>query len=254
MRAAIEAPASSQTRWFYVWAAAFSIVVTIVTFAPSYWIQLPAGTVVGLPGLHLHAVLFACWPLLFLLQSWFAATARIPRHRAWGVAGVSLATAMVYSGVSSALREMEHGLATGDAGAVEFALAPVLWIALFGGLVAVSLLNVRRPEVHKRLQVLAMISMMPAVVGHVFFSVLIGDGPGLRPGLADSPPAAAPAVFALIADLLIVGPMIVDWRTRGRPHAAYVIGAALMIVAHLSVVPLSQTDVWRAIATGMAGL
>lgn len=61
---------------------------------------------------------------------------------------------------------MEHGTATGDAAAVEFALGPILRISLSGGLFAVSLLNIRRPKIHKRLELPATISLMPTVVGY----------------------------------------------------------------------------------------
>jgi hypothetical protein len=54
-------------------------------------------------------------------------------------------------------------------------------------------------------------------------------------------------VPGVLADLLIVAAMIHDWRTRGRPHRAYVIAGACTLVVQLVRVPLSATPTWRAI-------
>ncbi len=34
-------------RWFYVWMAGACVLVAFVGFAPTYWLQLAPGTVVG---------------------------------------------------------------------------------------------------------------------------------------------------------------------------------------------------------------
>ncbi len=244
----------SAARWFYVWMAAICLLLVIVTFAPSYWLQLPAGTVIGSAGLHLHAFLFAGWLILFLLQSWFAATGRIRHHRTWGLLGVVLAISMLYSGIDSTIREMEHGLAHGNSKAIPFALGPIVWILLFAGFFTAAVATIKHLEYHKRFMVLATIAIMPPTVGHVLFSLLVGDGPGIRPGLAvGEPPDFALAVFALIADLLIIPVLIFDWRTRGRPHKAYVLGGSVMVLAQLSVIPLGGTALWRMIGNAMAG-
>ena len=243
-----------RARWFYVWFAAACLLLIILTFARSYWLQLPRGTVVGGFGLHLHAFLFGAWPLLFLLQTWLAATGRIRFHRAWGYLGVALAIGMLLSGIDSTIREMEHGLAHGKEKAIPFALGPIVWILLFAGFFGLAIATVKRPEFHKRLMVLATIAIMPPTVGHVLFSVLVGDGPGIRPGIAlGEPPVLALAVFALVADLLIIPALIFDWRNYGRPHRVYLLGGAIMLVAHLSVIPLSGTDTWDMIARAIAG-
>ena len=82
-------------RSFYVFMATTCLVVALLGFAPTYWLQLTPGTFIGTPLLHLHAVLFSAWPLYLLVQTTLAARGRIGRHRAWGLLGISLATAMV---------------------------------------------------------------------------------------------------------------------------------------------------------------
>jgi hypothetical protein len=95
-------PVREATRWFYVWMAGACVLIALVGFAPTYWLQLAPGTFVGSPLLHLHGLLFSAWPLYLLLQTVLAARRRIAHHRAWGLLGVSLATAMVFVGFAVA--------------------------------------------------------------------------------------------------------------------------------------------------------
>ena len=170
------------------------------------------------------------------------------------LAGIALATAMVFSGVDSTWREMSHSLENAEETAVAFALGPFMWIVLFAGMFTAAIANLARPAVHKRLMVLATIAIMPPTVGHAFFSILIGDGPGLRPGLAGPGPLEALAVFALIADFLILAAIVFDWRRLGRPHKAYLIGGTVMVLAQIAVVPLGSSGAWEAIARTISGL
>jgi hypothetical protein len=71
---------------------------------------------------------------------------------------------------------------------------------------------------------LATISLLQAAMGRVFFVLATGGGPGLRPGLGPSSPAWP-----------------YDWRTRGRPHRVWLIGAAVMTVVILRRGPLIGT-------------
>ncbi len=87
--------------------------VAFVGFAPTYWLQLAPGTFVGSPLLHLHGLLFSAWPLFLLLQTTLAARGRITRHRAWGLLGISLATAMVFVGFAVANDVLATRLAAG---------------------------------------------------------------------------------------------------------------------------------------------
>jgi hypothetical protein len=245
--------ARDATRWFFVWMAGACVLVAFAGFAPTYWLQLPAGTFVGSPLLHLHGLLFSAWTLLFLLQTTFAARGRLDRHRAWGLLGISLATAMVLVGFATADQGLRNRLAAGAGDrARAFHIASTSMIALFGVLVFAAIANVRRPEIHKRLMLLATISVLPPAIARLFFAVSVGIGPGLRPGLG--PPRTIESVLApsLIADAFILAGVIYDWRTRGRPHPAYLIGGASIVAVQLLRGPISTTQWWYGIADSLA--
>src|SRR4051812_13023268 len=98
---------------FYVCIAATCVVVAFIGFAPTYWLQLRPGTFVGAPLLHLHGLLFSAWPVYLLAQTILAARGRIAGHRAWGLLGISLATAMVLVGFAVANGVLATRLAAG---------------------------------------------------------------------------------------------------------------------------------------------
>ncbi len=233
--------------------AATCLVVAFVGFAPTYWLQLAPVTFIGTPLLHLHAALFSAWPLYLLLQTTLAARGRVGRHRAWGLLGISLATAMVFVGFAVANGVLATRLAAGYGDAARaFHIASISMITLFGGFVFIAILYVSRPEIHKRLMLLATVSMLPPAIARLFFAVSVGIGPGLRPGLG--PPRTVESVLApaLVADALILAGVIYDMRTRGRPHPAYLIGGAIVLAVQVLRIPLSTTPLWYAVADFLA--
>jgi hypothetical protein len=246
-------PSRNSTRWFYVWMAAACALIAFGGFAPTYWLQLPAGTFVGSPLVHLHGLLFSAWPLYLLLQTTLAARGRVSRHRAWGLLGISLATVMVLVGFAVANHALVARLAAGFGDqARAFHIASMSMITLFGVFVFAAIAYVARPEIHKRLMLLATVSTLPPAVARLIFAATVGIGPGLRPGLG--PPRSVESVVApaLIADAFVLAGVIYDMRTRGRPHPVYLIGGAIMLAVQVLRVPLSATPLWYAIADFLA--
>ncbi|HKX06713.1 MAG TPA: hypothetical protein VJN67_00900 [Stellaceae bacterium] len=241
-------------RTFYVWVAAACAAIAFGGFAPTYWLQLSAGTFVGPPLLHFHGALFFGWTLLLLSQTALAANGRLEHHRAWGLAGIGLASAMVIVGIAAAISTLNVGLAGGYGDrARAFMILPVSAIGLFAGFVTAAIANIKRPEAHKRLMIVATLSLLQAAMGRIFFVIFTGGGPGLRPGLGPPPPLAIGLVPSLLPELLIVAGMIYDWRTRGRPHPAWVIGAVVITAVVVLRGMVADTSGWLAIADFLAG-
>ena len=233
--------------------AGVCLAVSVIGFAPTYWLQLPAGTFVGSPLLHLHGLLFTAWPLYLLVQTTLVARGRTARHRAVGLFGVSLATAMVFVGLAVANGTQVGRLAAGYGDSARaFQIASVSMIALFGVFVFIAIWYGSRPEIHKRLMLLATVAMLPPAFSRLFFAVNVGFGPGLRPGLG--PPRSVQDVLipTLLADALILAGVVYDIRTHGRPHPVYIIGGIFMVGVHLLRAPVSTTQWWYNVADWMA--
>jgi hypothetical protein len=252
MVATTYAPARERVGYFYVWMAGIIAIFAFGAFAGTYWLQVPAGTFVGGPIVHLHAALFSAWTLFFLSQTWLAANGHLNHHREWGLVGVSLATAMFVIGIAVAINSVTVSKAGQGPSALAFMIVPVSAITVFAGLVAAAIANRSRPEWHKRLMLVATVSLLQAAMARVFFLINTGGGPGLRPGLGAPQPVAITIVPGLIVDTLILAGIVYDWRTRGRPHPAYLIAGGVVLAVQLARVPLSATPAWQALAAGLA--
>jgi hypothetical protein len=240
-------------RWFYVWMAGACALIAFGGFAPTYWLQLAPGTFVGSPLLHLHGLLFSAWTLFFLLQTTLVAMGRLGSHRTWGLAGVSLATAMVLVGFAAADEVLTRRLAAGFGDrARAFHIVSTSMAALFGVFVCGAIVSVRRAEIHKRLMLLATITVLPPAIARVFFAMNVGMGAGIRPGLGAPRTVESVLMAGLIADLLIVVAIAYDWRTRGRVHPTYLIGGGVIVAVQCLRAPLSTTQWWYAIADFLA--
>ncbi len=253
MTAATLAAARPRIGGFYVWMAAACAVIAFGGFAPTYWLQLAPRTVIGPPLMHLHAALFSAWPVLLLSQTVLAANGRLDHHRAWGLAGIALATALVTVGLATAIYSLQAGLASGYGDRERaFFIVPVTAIGMFAAFFIAAIANIGRPEAHKRLILLATISLLQAAVARVFFVITTGGGPGLRPGLGMPVPVIVASAPVLVLELLIVAGIVYDWRTRGRPHPVWLVGAAVMTAVAVLRPPLSGTHAWLALADAVS--
>jgi len=241
--------APAMTRRFYVTMAALFVVIAFTAFIASYWAKVATGTFTGAPILHVHGALFFTWTLFFLAQTTLVASGRTPDHRAWGMAGISLATAMAITIVLAAINSIRIAGAIGMSDeARRFSYVSLTGLVLFAGFMTAAIAWVRRPDLHKRLMILAMIPLMHASVAR-FFVLLFApaDAQGPPPVFVSVPPGLA-------VDLILVAAMTYDWRTRGRPHPVYLIGGALLLANQLLAVPLSATPTWMAIAAWVQSL
>jgi hypothetical protein len=116
------------------------------------------------------------------------------------------------------------------------------------GLFATSIANVRKPEIHKRLMFVLMAGMMTPAVARVFLTLFA------PPGASGPPPPFVSIPPSIVGDLCVVAAMIYDWRTRGRPHSAYVYGLILLIVQPIVTVMMANTDTWLNIAASLEKL
>ena len=145
-------------------------------------------------------------------------------------------------------------LAEGDGDmARAFSVVPLTSIALFGVLVAVAVANVKRPDVHKRVMLVASISILQAAVDRIYYLLVVGGKPGVPLGFNPTPPVVASVPGALITDLLVAAAMVYDWRTRGRPHPAYLIAGAVLLFVQLIRVPLGPSPQWLEFTHFLAG-
>lgn len=245
-------PASSRVlarERIYFHLALACLAIGVGGFAPTYWVQVPAGTFRGSPLLHIHGLVFTAWLVLLVGQTWRISRGRIDHHRAWGLVGIVLATLMLVIGYTTAIISLEQRLAAGHGqAALAFHIVPLFSITAFFGFFVAAIANIRRPEWHKRFIIVATTIALQAAMARFFRLYRQGFEWGLMPG--DLPPlpvnASLPAFF-LVA-LIIVAGMIHDWRARGKPHAAWMIGLTVLTIGELLRAPVSRTQAWLSFA------
>ncbi len=234
---------------FYLWLSLTCFAIGVSGFAPTYWLQVPAGTFTGTPLMHIHALVFTGWLVLLVGQNWRIAQGRVDHHRAWGLGGIALATAMLVIGYVTAIAGLGERLEQGygdDARA--FLIVPMFSVSAFYGFVIAAIANLRRPEWHKRFTFVATtVALLPAAA-RWFLIYNRGFDPGVRPGNFPPNPVNASLQPLAVVCLLIVAGMVYDWRTRGRPHPAWMIGLGVLLFGAVLRAPLSATSGWLAFA------
>lgn len=224
-------------RVFYSGMAAALAVTVFGGFASSYYLPLfmggPRTTFSGGAFnllVHLHGALFTAWVVLFVVQTSLVARHRVALHRRLGVIGAALAATMVVAGTALAVTTAARGGAPPGVDPLAFFAIPVFDMILFATFVMAALALRRNKEAHKRLMLLAYISIMVAAVAR------LAIGPA---GLIGS--------FG-ITFLFIAAAATYDAISRRRIHPVYLWGGAAFAVSVPLRLFVSGTGAWRAFA------
>jgi hypothetical protein len=235
---------------FYTWMAVACILTAFLGFIPTYWTPLAAGQFSAHPVVHMHGIAFFSWTIFALVQTSLVPAGRVALHRSVGLAGISIATLLTVLGLLAALNSLLDGIAVGHVYDGEaFLIVPLSIIATFAVLFTLAIANIKRPEIHKRLMLLATISVLNAPVARPLLTwVWPLSGP------TDVPPVWINVPACWLSYLLIVAAMIYDWRTRGRVHNVYLVAFPVLVLLAYAVIPISETAGWHVFASHYAHL
>jgi hypothetical protein len=222
-------PLRRERLFFSGMAVAFAVVV-FVGFAPTYFLRTLSDRP-PLPWLvHLHGVLLSTWILLLLVQTTLVALRRTDLHRLLGAGGGVLAASIIPVGYFVAISAARGGAAA-DPGTLKFLIVPMGALIVFPVVVGAALLLRRRPDLHKRLILIATIELMNAAVDRL-------------PGVF----AAGLAPFYPGTDLFLLALVIHDGVTLRRIHPATLWGGLFLVAMQVLRVQLMDTSAWLAVA------
>ncbi|MCC6995970.1 MAG: hypothetical protein IT370_15280 [Deltaproteobacteria bacterium] len=216
-------------RVFHTGMAVAFLLTAFAGFAPTYFLRgLSQRPALG-PLLHLHGLVFTGWLVLLIVQSALVAGRRVAVHRMLGIAGALLALAMLPLGAIAALEGARRGISRPGAQPLVFLLFPLGQLVMFAGFLAAALWLRRKPESHRRL-------------------ILVATATLMTPALSRLPFVPHPMVSLGLSALFVVAGMVHDWKTRGRVHRVYLLGAAVIVLSGPLRVALGHTAAWQSLA------
>ena len=248
---------------FYMWMAWTCLAVAVLGFMPTYFVPLTQGKFDAPPIVHIHGLVLFSWVAFFVAQTTLAQQGRIVAHRTWGVLGISIITAITFIVTWVVSMRIHQASAPGVPAGVLEGTETFAWVTI-GGLAflvpafILAIVNVKRPEVHKRLILLLTISMLAAPIARWFLTFLAPppdpNAPPLPPGVTEAPPVFVAVPPAMVGDILLLIAMSYDWKTRGGPHPVYLIGGAIMLAEQLTVPLVGKSAAWHAAAAWLGKL
>ena len=155
-------------RYAYIVAALACAMIAVTGFARSYYLNALFGRP-PLPALlHLHGIIMSSWCVLFLVQSYLVATRRVSVHRRLGIIGAALAMLVVSVGIYATVEATGREVGNHVVGQFHYLFGLNLVNLLLFTMFVISALTLRsRPEFHKRLMLLATLSLLAPAVARI---------------------------------------------------------------------------------------
>jgi hypothetical protein len=209
-------------RIFYSSMAILLCVCVFIGFSPTYFQAGMMRAPLPSPILHIHGAVFT-----------LISARRIKWHRSFGTVAFCLPPIMIVLGVWAALDALHRGVRIGPLDPAVSAAIPLIGIVGFTVVIYASWRARRRPDVHKRLILIATMGLVAAAFGRF---------PWARIGL----PPAAGAVTGLGILLLIL--IIYELISIRRIHRSTMWAAPFVFASVALAVPIGMTPAWHAFA------
>jgi hypothetical protein len=211
-----------------------------VGFSRSFYLQPLFGAEPLTLALILHGIAGTGWFVLLVWQAQLARSGQVAMHRRIGAFGPWAAGAVIASALWIGATTAFDGVLTRsglpESVGLFVQLGTTSWFAV---LVTLAFWHKARPALHKRLMILATITMMAPAFSRI--SRLFRDG---GPPPFDSSIFAAPFILALA---------IYDWRTLRRVHPATLWAGGLYLVWTQVRMPIGRSDAWTNFITPLLG-
>jgi len=203
---------------FFMWNALALAVVVAIGFGPTLYLR-PFFDVPEMPAyILIHGGVLTAWFLLFLAQTSLVSTGRTHLHRRIGPATAVVGVMVIVASAAVSLNLMPRVAALGGDVEADLArLSQVVWgnlgaLILFSVLLGLAIVKRRRTDVHKRLMLLASITIVSPAFAR------IGQFPTFQLSESRAVNEAVYAFGGLIAFLLAL--VLHDVMVKRRVHPA----------------------------------
>lgn len=229
------APARRGGSHLYGWVALAAALITFAGFARTFYLRASFGATPLSTMLVVHGIVMTAWFVLFFTQVWLVGVGRTDLHRRLGIAGMVVAVMVLCVGVIAAIDAGRRGAtpAPGLATPLEFMAVPLFDMPVFAALAGTAFWYRRRPDIHKRLMVLATLGMLTPAISRIPLRFIQEGGP---------------PVFFGLAIAVVLGCVALDTARHRRLHRAFAWGAMLIVVMLPLRLVIANTDAWTRFA------
>ncbi len=212
----------------YRWLAVGAALIALAGFARTYYLRFLFHTPTLTPVVHIHGAIMTLWCVGFIVQTWLIEARRVRVHQRLGLFMAGLAAIVVLLGEILTLNGVAREGKLHQIGKFHFLLGiNSVNLLLFAILVALGIAFRRKPDVHKRLMVLAAVTLLAPAIARI---VLLFTHKPL------------PQFIAFYSCLLLC--MVVDTLRHRRLHPVFVIGALVVIAMFQITYAAVQTPAW----------
>jgi hypothetical protein len=202
---------------FYLFISFALVAFVVLGFSPSYYLRVFSGPLPLTTLLHVHAIVFTVWLALFVAQVLLVAAHRTDLHRKLGIASAIFSILVFVIGVLSVFQTaISDRVSPSGLAPPQFSIIPFTSIGLFATFIVLGVAYRRRPGLHRRFMILAMVASISPATGRVLRMLDVQDYRN--------------TLIPLCAALFIGACLVYDWRKHRVVHPAYLIGG-LAIVA-----------------------
>ena len=208
---------------YFLYVSYLLLAIVLIGFAPTFYLRAFFDVPPIPPYVYVHGAAMTAWFVWFCVQTTAVNTGRVALHRRLGAIGITIGVLLLISGVVAAFglapRLLEkYGNIDSDIPRI----AGVVWgnlagLIAFAGFLVAAFLYRQKPEIHKRMMMLASIGITLQALGRIakFSMINMPEGPF--------------ALAGLLVLLIMLG--IFDKRNTGRVHRiTWVGGCALLVI------------------------
>lgn len=181
---------------------------------------------------HLHAVVFMGWVVIYVLQHGLAASGRIALHRQMGRLALLWVVLMLWFGMAVTIAVIQRGQAPFFFLPQHFLVANPLTLFAFVGLIGAAVAMRKQTDWHRRLHLCAMAMILGPAFGRLFPS-----------------PFLIPWAFEVATLAGLIFPLIAVWREwrTGAVHPAWKWGLPVLPIVLTIAYFVGHSDVGGAI-------
>jgi len=221
---------------FQAIAVAALAVAVVVGFAKTYYLKFLFDAPPLTQAARLHGIIATVWIALHYTQARLIEAHRVALHKRLGIFGACVAMVLAVQAIHLAIGSVAAGRAPAGRNPLQFLSVPLGTTAMFVLFVASAVALRRKREWHKRLMLLATMTLLMPAMGRLDIQIM-------------APLGLPRAWLAFVVTFgFVAWAWIHDWRQRRRVHPAYLVGGIVLLVSMWGRRWIGMTDAWTPIA------